>query len=214
MRKKFKEEFFYLFWIFIFSCIAGWIIEGIFSFLRYGVLINHSAVVIGPFNIAYGLAACFLSFLLVKYKDDSYFKIFCIGFVGGTILEYIMSWGMELLLGFTAWDYSHRFLNINGRVCLLYSLFWGVLAILWIKVIYPFLLRFVQKINYSFGKKMMVFLIVFLIFDICLTLISVNRAREFERGIPPENKFEEVLDQTFNQDYLTNMYNNNWGAKE
>lgn len=214
MRENFKENFYYLFWIFIFGCIAGWVIEGVFSFLRYGALINHSAVVIGPFNIAYGLAACFLSFFIVKYKDDSYFKIFCIGFIGGTILEYIMSWGMELLLGFTAWDYSHRLLNINGRVCLLYSLFWGVLAILWIKFIYPLLMHFVEKINYSFGKKMMWFLIVFLIFDICLTFISINRARAFEHGFPPKNKFEVVLDKTFNQDYLTNMYNNNWSEEK
>ena len=38
MREKFKEEFFYLFWIFIFGCIAGWIIEGIFSFLTNNYL--------------------------------------------------------------------------------------------------------------------------------------------------------------------------------
>lgn len=176
-------------------------------------MINHSALVLGPFNVAYGFGACLLSVLLVKYKDDNYFKIFWIGFLGGTVLEYIMSWGMELVLGFTAWDYSSKFLNINGRVCLTYSVFWGILAIFWIKLIYPYLMKFIEKLVYSLGKKIMVGLLVFLAFNILLTFSAVLRARECERGIAPRNGYERFLDKTFNQKYLKNMYNNSWGDK-
>lgn len=213
MREEYIKNFYYLFWIFIVGSVAGWIIEGIFTFLRYGELINHSAVVLGPFNFAYGLGACLLSLLLVKYKDSNYFKIFGIGFLGGTVLEYIMSWGMELVLGFSAWDYSSKFLNINGRVCLTYSIFWGILAIFWIKFIYPYLMKFIKKMDYGLGKNMMIGLLCFLAFDILFTFSAVSRARECERGIPPENGYERFLDKTFNQKYLKNMYNNNWGDK-
>lgn len=213
MREEYVKKFYYLFWIFIAGCVAGWIIEGIFTFAKYGVLINHSALVLGPFNVAYGFGACLLSVLLVKYRDDNYFKIFWIGFLGGTVLEYIMSWGMELVLGFTAWDYSSKFLNINGRVCLTYSVFWGILAIFWIKLIYPYLMKFIEKLVYSLGKKIMVGLLVFLAFNILLTFSAVLRARECERGIAPQNGYERFLDKTFNQKYLKNMYNNSWGDK-
>ena len=213
MKEEFIEKLYNLFWIFIFGCVGGWIVEGVFSFVRYGLIINHSAVVIGPFNMAYGLSACLLSALLVKYKDSSFFKIFWIGFLGGTILEYIMSWGMELVLGFSAWDYSSKFLNINGRVCLTYSIFWGLLAIVWIKVIYPFMIKFIKKIDFELGKKMMVFLIVFLLFDVLLTVSAIDRVREVEQGIPPSKHYERFLDNTFNQKYLKNMYNNSWGGK-
>lgn len=213
MKKKYLRNFYYLFWIFIFGCFVGWVVEGVFSFLKYGVFINHSAVVLGPFNMAYGFSACLLSALLFKYKDESYLKIFFIGFIGGTILEYIMSWGMELVLGFTAWDYSSQFLNINGRVCLTYSLFWGFLAIFWIKFFYPYMISFIQKFDYSRGKKVMIFLLAFLVFDILLTLNAIDRARELERGISPKNSYDAFLDRTFNQRYLKNMYNNNWGGK-
>ena len=76
MKKENIEKLYNLFWIFIFGCVAGWIIEGIFTFVRYGALINHCALVLGPFNVAYGFGACLLSILLAKYKDDNYFKIF------------------------------------------------------------------------------------------------------------------------------------------
>ena len=45
-----------------------------------------------------------------------------------------------------------------------------------------------------------------------LTYSAVERAQAAERGIPPQNAYEEVLDRTFNKEYLTNMFNNNWGG--
>lgn len=202
-----------LFWIFIIGSIAGWVIEGIFTYVTKNVLINHSAVVIGPFNMAYGISACLLSTLLYKYRNDNLIKIFIIGFIGGSIAEYIMSWGMELVLGFTAWDYSKHFLNINGRICLLYSIYWGILAILWIKILYPWLIKMIEKLNYKVWKKVAIAISIFLVFDAALTLSAVNRAHEKEKGIEPRNKYEEILDKTFNKDYLTNMYSNSWGEK-
>ena len=37
--------------------------------------------------------------------------------------------------------------NINGRICVRYSLFWGVLGVIWIKFIYPELIKFIDKID-------------------------------------------------------------------
>ena len=197
-------------YIFIISSICGYFIELIWSLVTKGIFINHSAVVIGPFNFAYGICGVALTLLLYKFKDESYLKIFLIGFIGGSILEYIMSWGMELVLGFTAWDYSDMFLNINGRICLLFSIFWGALGILWIKIIYPEIHRILNKINPKIYKIIIICLTIFLFFDILLTISSVNRAREADRGIPPKNSYEIFLDNTFNSKYLKNMFNNNW----
>lgn len=126
IREEFIKNFYYFFWILIIGCVVGWIIEGIFTLIKSSILINHSALVIGPFNVSYKLTPCVISLLLVSYQDDSYLKIFVIGFLVGTVLEYIMSCGMELVLGFSAWNYFAKFLNINGTVCLLYSIFWGI----------------------------------------------------------------------------------------
>ena len=205
MKKSYE-----LLYIFVITSILGYFIEFFWTLLTKGVVINHSAVVIGPFNFAYGICGVALTLLLFKFKDESYLKIFLLSFIGGSILEYIMSWGMELVLGFTAWDYSNRFLNINGRICLLYSIFWGVLGILWIKFIYPQLTNILNKMKPKTYKIVAICLTIFLFLDILLTIGSVTRAKEADRGIEPANKYERFLDNTFNSKYLKNMFNNNW----
>ncbi len=197
-------------YIFLIASIIGWIIEGIFTLIIYGNFINHSAVVIGSFDMAYGICACFLTTFLIKFKDSSYHEIFLVGFIGGSIIEYIMSFGMELVLGFTAWDYSNYFLNINGRICLLFSIFWGFLGILWIKVCYPFIMKIISKITIEFRKKLAIIILITLIVDIFITISAVARAHDADLGIDPKNTYEEFLDRTFNSKYLKNMYNNNW----
>ncbi len=205
-----KYNYYNLFFIFIIASIVGWLVEGTYTYIKKGLIINHSALVIGPFNIAYGICACLLSALLLKYKDEDNFKIFLIGFIGGSVIEYIMSLGMELVIGFTAWDYSKKFLNINGRICLTYSIYWGILSILWIKYCYPLIIKLIEKLNYKVGKKIIIWLTIFLLFDTALTFSAINRAREKEKGVPPSNTYEKMLDKTFNKDYLKNMFNNNW----
>lgn len=205
-----KLSFYNMFYIFILGSIFGWLIEGIYTLIKKGLLINHSALVIGPFNIVYGIGALLFTIILYKYKDNSYIKLFIISFIFGTILEYILSLSMEFLVGFTAWDYSKKFLNINGRVALFYSICWGLLGIIWIKWCYPLVMKIIEKINYNFGKKLMIFLIIFLIFDTLLTFSAINRARDFDKGIKPANTYEKFLDNTFNSKYLKNMFNNRW----
>ena len=205
MKKLYK-----LLYIFIITSICGYFVELVWTFITKGILINHSAVVIGPFNFAYGICGVVFTLLLYKFKDESYLKIFLLSFIGGSILEYIMSWGMELVLGFTAWDYSNNFLNINGRICLLFSIFWGGLGILWIKILYPQIEKLLNKINPKIYKITIICLTIFLLFDILLTISCVNRARDADKGIPPSNSYERFLDNTFNSKYLKNMFNNNW----
>ncbi len=196
--------------IFIIASVLGWFIENTFNLIRTGQLVNPSALVIGPIDMAYGIGACVLTILLIEFKNSSYMKLFILGFIGGSVLEYIMSLGMELFLGFTVWDYSNFIFNINGRICLVFSIFWGLLGIVWIKVFYPFLNEIIGKFTNKAKKNIAIIIVVFLILDIFLTLSAVNRAHENDRGIPPRNAYEEFLDKTFNTEYLKKMYSNNW----
>ena len=211
--KKDNLSFQNIFYIFLFGCFFGWIVEGIWSYLKRGLLLNHSALVIGPFNVVYGLSAVVLTMFLYKVKEKKYFQVFLISFIIGTILEYFMSFSMETLLGFVAWNYSKKPFNIHGRVCLMYSLFWGVLGLVWIKLIYPKIQKIIVKFDRRRSKNFVVIMIIFLIFNTFLTFSAVKRGKEFEQDIPPQNSFEEVLDNYFGVDYLNNMYNNRWNKK-
>ena len=205
-----KLKFYDYFYMFLIGSVFGWILEGVGSIVVDHMLINHSALVIGPINAIYGVGACVLTAMLLKYKNSSYIVTFLIGFIGGSVIEYFLSFGMELVLGFTAWDYSDFFLNINGRICLLYSCMWGVLGIVWIKLLYPFVQKLIDKIPRKIGQKLIGYLIVFLLCDIALTASAVVRAHACDKGIPPQNSYEKFLDKTFNSAYLKNMFSNHW----
>lgn len=212
MQKE-KMSFHDLFYIFIFGCFVGWIVEGIWTLLKKGLLINHSALVIGPFNLVYGIGAIILTLVLYKKKNRSWFEIFSISFFAGSVLEYTLSYLMELVFGFVAWNYHSKPFNINGRICLVYSLFWGILGLAWIKLIFPFLKKVINNLKNKESKKLMVIIIVFLMFDGVLTLMAIDRGKKYEQDIPPQNKIEEVIDKYFGVDYLNNMFNNRWNKK-
>ena len=208
-----KMDFYELFYIFIFGCLFGYVVEVIWSFYKLHMFINHTALIIGPFNIVYGISAMVFSVFLNKYRNCNVMKLFLLSFIVGTILEYILSYSMEQIAGFVAWNYSNYMFNINGRVCLRYSMFWGLLGLLWIKYFCPFLQKIIEGFNRKIATIFMYLLIVFLIVDAFFTFQAVNRAKEYERGIPPRNEYEQYLDDHYGVDYLNNMYNNRWGKK-
>ncbi len=205
---KKKKYFYYLFWIFIVSSIFGWLFEVILSFCRGQGFVNHSSLVLGPFGLAYGVGALALSIFLYKFKKSNNLTIFMVSAISSSILEYIMSWGMEYFMGFTAWDYSSRPFNLNGRICLLFALIWGLLGIIWIKIIYPKFCKIIDRINFDNLKIITNTLICFLILDVFLTLTSFYRMTKEIQDIPPSNSYEEFLDKYFGYDYLDNMYVN------
>lgn len=208
-----KLKFYDIFYIFLFGCVFGWIVEGIWTYVKKGLIINHSALVLGPFNLIYGLGAVVLTLMLYKIKKSNIIKIFISSFIAGSLLEYIISFLMEHLVGFVAWNYSSKFMNINGRICLVYSIFWGILGIIWIKLIYPIVQKIINKIKPSVGKLFIKIMSVFLILNAMLTMMAIYRAEAEVKGIAPTNAVERMLDEYFGYDYLNNMFNYRWKLK-
>lgn len=201
-----KISFYQIFWIFMIGCILGWTVEVLFAYVTMGVFQNRSSFIYGPIGGAYGLGVIVLTFALYRFKNYNILKLFLISFLVGTIWEYIMSFGMELFLGYSAWDYSNEFLNINGRVCLLYSIFWGFLGLFWIKLCFPFLIKIIDKIPHKFGNIVMILLIIFLIFDILITFLATNRLKQRHNDIEPNNQLDVFLDKYYPDEYLKKVF--------
>lgn len=168
MRNHFSKgvNFYKILWIFYIGSFAGVILEMLWCYLQKGHIESRQGLIYGPFNILYGLGAVALSYFLYRFRNHSDWVSFLGGFVVGSVLEYICSWGQEFTLGVRAWDYSHLPFNINGRICLYYSLMWGALGVLWIKRLYPLLSVFILKIPNRLGKVLTWLLLAFFIFNI------------------------------------------------
>ena len=156
-------NFFQYVWIFIAGCYSGYIIETLWCLIRHGYIESRKSLVLGHLSVAYGMGAVLLTLVLIRFQNASVWKIFLIAFLTGTVTEYICSLGQEICFGTVAWDYSNVPLNINGRVCLLYSLFWGVLGVFWVKAIIPLMNKIFTAVNLPYEK----------IIVVCLSLIHI-----------------------------------------
>ncbi len=209
-----KFNFYHYVWIFIISCYLGYGVETLWCLIKNGYIESRQSLVLGHLSIAYGIGAVLLTLLLVHFQNSSAWKIFLVAFLSGTVVEYICSLGQEICFGSVAWDYSHLPLNINGRVCLLYSLFWGVLGLAWVKFVIPLMSKGFDKIHIPFNKAIIWAFIVFFVFDAALSASAAVRMNKREIGAEPRNQFEVFLDEHFNDEKMHEIYANSRSVDE
>lgn len=197
-----------LVWIFFICCEFGYLVETVWCYIRHGYIESRKSLVYGHLSVAYGLGSIVLTLVLYKLKDSKPGTIFWASFLAGTVTEYICSLGQEILFGSVAWDYSNVPLNINGRVCLLYSLFWGALGLVWIKLIYPFLSKNISKIPEKFSHIFVIIFCAFFLYDSILSGAAAFRMDRRNSGFIADNKIEEYLDKNFNDDVMHEIYAN------
>lgn len=179
------------------GCFAGVVIETIWCLLTRGYIESRAGLVYGPFNLVYGFGAVALSLVLYKFRNKGKWLSFAGGFAVGSVVEYICSWWQEAVFGSRSWDYSHMPFNLNGRICLLYSVFWGVLGVLWIKTVYPWMAKLILKIPNSIGKVLTWLLTAFLIVNAVVTVIALFRWSQRVHLIESTSPFWAFIDARF-----------------
>lgn len=187
---------------------AGVVVELLWCLLRHGYLESRSGLVYGPFNLLYGAGAVALTGCLYKFRNNGAWISFLGGMVVGSVVEYLCSWGQEVLFGSRSWDYSSVPFNINGRICLLYSFFWGFLGVWWIKDVYPRMAKWILKIPNKCGKILTWCFTAFFIVNALVSLAAVGRWSERVQGMAPSNALEELLDERFPDERMERIYAN------
>lgn len=200
--------FYKIFWIFVVGSIIGTIIETLWCMLQYGYMENRSAVLYGPFNLVYGFGAVGMTLLLWRIRNKRDLVVIFGGMAIGGVVEYVTSVVQELAFGSVSWDYSDYTLNIGGRTNLLYSFFWGILGLLWIKNWYPQISIQIEKTPKILGKILTYAMLLFLVYDGGLSVLALNRQNQRHEGIVAETKLQIYLDENFTDEYLKKVYPN------
>ena len=201
-------NFYKLFIIFFSGSFVGVLIELLWCYLRNGYFESRSGLVYGPFNLVYGIGALVLTMALYRYRNRSWTFSFIGGFVTGSVIEYFCSFFQELLFGSTSWDYSNIPFNLNGRICLLYSVVWGVLGIFWIKKIYPRIAGWILRIPDRVGKTAVWILLAFMVVNSAVSGAAVYRWAERTAGKEASGSLERVLDERFPDERMERIYAN------
>ncbi len=186
----------------------GVIIEMLWCLVSRGYIESRAGLVYGPFNLLYGFGAVVLTVTLYKFRNRGAWISFLGGIIVGSVVEYFCSWGQEFVFGTRSWDYSKMPFNINGRICLLYSIFWGILGVLWIKNLYPRMAKLILKIPNRVGKICTWVLLAFFVVNTVMSGLALTRWTQRNAGIPAANTFWQTIDERFPDERMEKVYAN------
>ena len=159
-------------YFFIYS-IVGFIIETLFGLVTKGVLESRQSFLYGPFCSIYGIGAVIMIPCLNKFKKNN-FTLFFGGFLIGSIVEYVISLIGELIFNIKWWDYSGMAFNVDGRICLAFSFFWGILAIILMTYFNPKVDKLLDKIPKKYTRIVTITGITIIIIDALVTGIALK----------------------------------------
>lgn len=124
-----------VFYFTVYSCI-GWWLENIYNFFTTGIFLKPNFFS-GPFKPMYGFAPI----LLVTFirPTTNWIVIILLCFFIPTLVEYASGYLLQKLFHHKWWDYSDMPLQLQGHICLPFSLCWIVLSFICLKLVHPFI---------------------------------------------------------------------------
>lgn len=165
-----KQKIILYFFIYAF---LGWILETIFCIVTLGVF-NKRGFLYGPLCPIYGFGAIILIECLKTVKTNTIGKFF-IGMIAFTAFEYIVSVVLEELFGLRWWDYTEQALNFQGRISLAYSIAWGIIGVIFVEKIHPFVKSKIERYIIFISRKNQVLIlysfVVVIIVDFILSVV-------------------------------------------
>ena len=118
--------------IYLVYSFLGWVAETVVATIRGGRFANRGAAA-GPFCFIYGTTGVLLAVSFGDLRAEPVYLFFAC-MMAATVMEWITAKLLERLHRRKWWDYSGKKFNLNGYVCLQYSLLWGALgtaSVLW-----------------------------------------------------------------------------------
>jgi len=158
-------------YFFIIYAFIGWILETVYASFKEGRFINRGFLN-GPFCPIYGFGSVLLIVTLHPVMNNPSFLL-----IGAIILtsglEYLTGWVLEKAFGHKWWDYSKRRFNLQGRICLRFSIYWGSIAVAMLKLLHPEVIKLLDKTPYLYGLLGLYGLSLYFMVDFIHTLRSV-----------------------------------------
>ncbi|OTP23486.1 MULTISPECIES: putative ABC transporter permease [Enterococcus] len=192
-------EFIRVVLLFFIYSFVGWLWETVYCSIKAKHFV-YRGFLVGPITPIYGFGILGVLYFIEPFQSNL-ILLYVLSTVLVTILEYLTSFGLEKLFHATWWDYHDVPLNINGRVALPVSLFWGVGCVLIVKVIHPHILILERFLAEHFSFYLPVLLIGLIMMDLGYTLANLQ---SFQKAVTDLQKaineqkanLQEVFEKT------------------
>ena len=144
---------------------------------------------------------------LNRFHKSNWLVIFLVAAVIGGAFEAFVSLFMQYAFGAVAWDYSNMPGSLfGGRTCLPFMACWGLLGVVWIKLLLPFMLRLVNLIPWNWRYAVTTVCAALMIVDGAMTLLSLDCWYQREAGKPPETAVAHFFAEHFDNQYMENRF--------
>lgn len=167
------------FLVFLIYSILGWIME-----CTLGIIENHKFVnrgfLIGPYCPIYGVGVVGVTLLLSRFTNNL-FLLFILSTILCGSLEYFTSYIMEKLFHARWWDYTNRKFNINGRICLETLIPFGIISVLILKYLNPFIFNNLYRIPSNLLMYVSITLFVLYLIDTCISLKIISNFKDMNK---------------------------------
>ncbi len=170
-----------LFISFIFYSLIGWIIEVIDQFYRQKKLINRGFL-LGPYCPVHGIGALLMLLLLGRFYNNTLI-LFISSVLICTTLEYLTGFLLEKIFKARWWDYSDYKFNLNGRVCLQNSLFFGLAGVIIVKFSQPFLMGLIANISTNLLNIICIVLLLMFCIDLIISFFVICSFKNLTNNI-------------------------------
>ncbi len=164
----------------------GWVMESVFRSICEKKLIN-TGFLRGPFCPIYGIG-CTIMILFLHGFENRPILLFGIALSVLTVWEYFVGVILETMFHTKYWDYSNHKFNFQGRICLTNSIYWGILGVLFVKYIHPFIREIVVKRDTGLLNYIMAVLFMVFVVDTIASIIRVKNIKSTLEKIENINK--------------------------
>lgn len=158
-----KNTFDYYILLFFLISVSGWLWEVCIYLIREHRFVNRG-ILIGPWLPIYGAGSLFLFFILRNFRRNPLW-VFIISMTVCSVLEYFSGYMLERMWGVKWWDYSGMPLNLEGRICLMSCLMFGVGGIFLIFFFIPLYTALYNKLSPKMKLTISLILLVLFVMD-------------------------------------------------
>lgn len=195
---------YYLILYFFVYGFLGWCTEVAFAACKERKFVNRGFLN-GPICPIYGIGVGIVVQFLTPYKENLVL-LYIASVVMVTALEWVTGFILEKIFHNKWWDYSKMPLNLNGYVCLLFSLIWGVACVLIVDFIHPLIHKVLSWIPFPVGMTLIVVLSIVMFVDLYVTastILKMNKHLEKMKEIAADlHRISDELGESIYQEVV------------